>query len=292
MKKLRLILNPIAGHGFAPRLAKLVDKSPLVQVYDVDICTTGHAGHGRELSEDAVRSGYDVVVAAGGDGTINEVAAPLKGTLTRLGIIPSGSGNGLARHIGMSSQPEIALKQLATALPKAIDTLEINGRFAINVSGLGLDGYVAWLFNKGKRRGVMNYTRIALSEYFRYKGAALNIEVNGQFINQHAHMLVIANASQFGNAAKIAPRANLSDGKMELVLVTKPPLFQMVATFYRLFKGNLRDNQYIQTIPCSSFTATCQPALHLHIDGEGIDPVNILVTKLNPSSLNILIPKS
>jgi YegS/Rv2252/BmrU family lipid kinase len=292
MKKLRLILNPIAGHGFAPRLAKLVDKSPLVQQYEIDICTTEYAGHGRELSEEAVRSGYEVVVAAGGDGTINEVAAPLKGTSTLLGIIPSGSGNGLARHIGMSSQPEIALRQIDSAVPTAIDTLEINGRFAVNVSGLGFDGYVAWLFNKGKRRGVMNYTRIALKEYFNYMGASINLEVNGKSINHHAHMLVIANASQFGNAAKIAPMADLRDGQMELVLVKKPPLFQMLITFYRLFKGNLRDNQYIQTIPCSSFTATCQPALHLHIDGEGVDPVNRVVTKLYPASLQLLMPLS
>lgn len=290
MKKLRLILNPIAGHGFAPKLAKLVDKSPLVQLYDVDICTTEYAGHGRELSENAVRSGYDVVVAAGGDGTINEVAAPLKGTSTQLGIIPSGSGNGLARHIGMSPKPETALIQLASALPKAIDTLEINGRFAVNVSGLGFDGYVAWLFNRGKRRGVMNYTRIALKEYFSYKGAALTIEVNGLTIRQHAHMLVIANASQFGNAAKIAPMADLRDGKMELVLVSKPPLFQMLITFYRLFKGTLRDNKFIQTIPCSSFSVTCHPPLHLHIDGEGVDPVNHVITKLHHSSLNVLMP--
>lgn len=290
LKKLRLILNPIAGHGLAPRLLKLVDRSPLVQHYEVDICTTEYAGHGRELAREAAELGYAVVVAAGGDGTINEVAEPLCGSATALGIIPSGSGNGLARHLGLSPDPEKALAQLAHAQVKSIDTLRINNRFAVNVSGLGFDGYVAWLFNKGKRRGVMNYTRIALREYFAYEGGEMEIVVNGETTSRRAHMLVIANASQFGNSAKIAPTADLHDGLMELVIVRKPPLWQMILTFYRLFRGTLRDNAFIETIPCKSFRARCAPALHLHIDGEGHPPLEVVNAEIRPGSLNVLIP--
>lgn len=290
MKKLRILINPIAGHGFAPRIASLVDQSSLLKHYEVDTQTTEYAGHAAELARDAVKEGYDCVVAAGGDGTVNEIAAQLVNTSTALAIIPAGSGNGLARHLGFSLKYPHTLEQIATAQRSSIDTLTINNRFAVNVSGFGFDGLVAWRFNHEGKRGLSNYTRIALQEYFKYPIIRFQLNIDGEQLEKEAHMLVIANASQFGNAAVIAPKAELNDGLMDLVIVKRPPALQLPSMFFKLFNGTLRDNQYVKTIKCSAFTATSNRAIHLHIDGEAVEPLHSIKVTVHSSSLNVLKP--
>lgn len=290
MKKLRILINPIAGHGFAPRIASLVDQSSLLKNYEVDTQTTEYAGHAAELARDAVNEGYDCVVAAGGDGTVNEIAAQLVHTSTALAIIPAGSGNGLARHLGFSLKYPNTIEQIATAQRSSIDTLTINNRFAVNVSGFGFDGLVAWRFNHEGKRGLSNYTKIALQEYFKYPIIRFQLDIDGEPLEKEAHMLVIANASQFGNAAVIAPTAELNDGLMDLVIVKRPPALQLPSMFFKLFNGTLRDNQYVKTIKCSAFTATSNRAIHLHIDGEAVEPLHSIKVTVQPSSLNVLKP--
>ena len=290
MKKLRILINPIAGHGFAPRIASLVDQSSLLKNYEVDTQTTEYAGHAAELARAAVNEGYDCVVAAGGDGTVNEIAAQLVHTSTALAIIPAGSGNGLARHLGFSLKYPHTLEQIAAAERSSIDTLSINNRFAVNVSGFGFDGLVAWRFNHEGKRGLSNYTKIALQEYFKYPIIRFQLDIDGEPMEKEAHMLVIANASQFGNAAVIAPRAELNDGLMDLVIVKRPPALQLPAMFFKLFNGTLRDNQFVKTIKCNKFTATSNRPIHLHIDGEAVEPLYKIAVELLPSSLNVLKP--
>ena len=290
MEKLRILINPIAGHGFAPRIAAMVDRSSLHKKYVVDVQTTQYAGHASALAREAVQEGYAAVVAAGGDGTVNEVASQLNGTETALGIIPAGSGNGLARHLGYSLRYPTTLEQIASATRHKIDALTINGRFAVNVSGFGFDGLVAWRFNHEGKRGLSNYTRIGLSEYFRYPVIRFKVITDQHTLEKDAHMLVIANASQFGNAAVIAPHARLDDGLIDLVMVHRPPFWQLPGLFYRLFNGRLKDNQYIQTVQCRHFTAVSNRPVHLHIDGEAFREITEIKVEVNPHSLCILYP--
>lgn len=292
MKKLRILINPIAGHGFAPRIAALVDQSSVLQQYAVDVQTTEYAGHASELAREAVLSGYAGVVAAGGDGTVNEVASQLVNTQTALGIIPAGSGNGLARHLGYALKYKNTLEQIAFAKTMHIDSLQVNGRFAVNVSGFGFDGLVAWRFNHEGKRGLSNYTRIGLSEYFRYPVINFQITADDQTFEKDAHMLVIANASQFGNAAVIAPQAKLDDGLMDLVIVHRPPVLQLPGLFYRLFNGTLKDNRYIKTIHCRSFTAKSNRPIHLHIDGEAHKEISEINVAVQPKTLLVFNPHS
>ncbi|MFN8153438.1 MAG: diacylglycerol kinase family protein [Bacteroidia bacterium] len=292
MKKLRILINPIAGHGFAPRIAALVDKSVLRRHYEVEVQTTEYAGHAAELAADAVQSGFAGVIAAGGDGTVNEVASQLIHTNTALGIIPAGSGNGLARHLGYALKYPETLSQIAHASLQKIDALNINGRFAVNVSGFGFDGLVAWRFNHEGKRGLSNYTRIGMSEYFKYPVVKFQIEADGRTFEKAAHMLVIANASQFGNAAVIAPNARLDDGLIDLVMVHRPPFWQLPGLFFRLFNGNLRDNQYIHTLQCRKFTARSNRPIHLHIDGEAHKEISEIQVEIIPSSLMVFNPTS
>lgn len=288
MKKLRIIANPIAGKGVAAQLLNSKFRSLLDRNFEYDIIQTEYTGHAAELSRQSAPL-YDIIAAAGGDGTVNEVASGLKGTSCALGIIPAGSGNGLAKHLKIPCNIPGALQFLTESNVSTVDSLTINGRFAMNVSGFGFDGYVAWLFNKSGKRGLSNYTRIAIQEYMRYSPVDFEIfPDNSSSLKITGHMLVFANASQFGNSAIISPRSQLSDGKLEVVAVTRPPLLSVPSLFFRLFTGRLKDNSHIRTTRCSKVLVTASRPVHLHIDGEASEPVTEVKIEVVPASIRIL----
>ena len=141
-----------------------------------------------------------------------------------------------------------------------------------------------------RSRGISTYTKIGLTEFFKYPLQEFSITINEQTYTLKKHMLVIANASQFGNSAIIAPTANITDGKLELVAVQLPNLLRIPGTLYRLFKGQLKDNRFIQTFHCDSFIATSKNPVHLHIDGESLELTNKIEVKVIPHSLNLFVP--
>jgi YegS/Rv2252/BmrU family lipid kinase len=291
MKKAVVIINPIAGSGTGLHLLGLAQSSPLASNIELELLVTEGPGHAAQLANEALARGVDTLVAAGGDGTVNEVASRLVHTTARLGIIPLGSGNGLARQLGWSVNPEIALKQLLYSETLKIDTLVLNGRFGVNVSGLGMDGYVAWRFNHEGHRGLSNYTRIALQEFFRYPSVRYTIRCGqDEVVTRNAHMCVIANSPEFGNKALIAPRALLSDGLMDIVFVKRPPLHRLPGIMLRLFRGNLKDNAWIETLQTKQLSIQTDRPIHLHIDGESLPPTDSLDVRLLPGSLLVAKP--
>ena len=290
MNKAIVIYNPISGKGKGQLAADAIKISKLNELFQLEICKTEYLGHAKEIALKGIEEGVLYFIAIGGDGTINEVGSVLKGTQAAMGMIPMGSGNGLAKHIGMSTDYKQAINQIYTAKISSIDTLTINNRFALNVSGLGFDGYVAYHFNHNGKRGLSTYTKIGLREYFRYPLQEFEITFDNQKKQVKKHMLVIANASQFGNAAIIAPTADLTDGIIELVAVELPPVLNIPGMLYRLFNGKLKDNKYIQTYKCKSLVAKSKIPVHLHIDGESMEPVNEINVSIEPKSLFILTP--
>lgn len=290
MKKAVVIINPIAGSGTGLHLLDLVQNSSLANSVELELLVTEGPGHAAQLASEALSRGVDTLVAAGGDGTVNEVASRLVNTTARLGIIPLGSGNGLARQLGWSDKPEVALKQLHSSDTLKIDTLVLNGRFGVNVSGLGMDGYVAWRFNHEGHRGLSNYTRIALQEFFRYPAVRYTIRIGEKQMTRNAHMCVIANSPEFGNKALIAPRALLSDGLMDIVFVKRPPLHRLPGIMLRLFRGSLKDNAWIETLQTERISIKTDRPIHLHIDGESLPPTDTLDVHVLPGSLLIAKP--
>ncbi len=290
MIKAIVIYNPISGKGAGEFAANMISKSVLNKKFELTFSQTNYNGHAKEIAREALENGIRYIIAVGGDGTINEIGSVLKNTNVVMGIIPIGSGNGLAKHLGMSTRIETAINQLADGKESKIDTLTINNRFAVNVSGFGFDGYVAYRFNHHGKRGISTYTKIGLTEYFRYPIQEFELTIGEKTTIVKKHMLVIANASQFGNAAIIAPTADLTDGIIELVAVKLPPVLKIAGILFRLFSGKLKDNRYIQTYKCNSFTATSKNEVHLHIDGESMEPVNKIQVTIEPLSLNVLIP--
>jgi len=288
VKKFLFIINPVAGSGKGRQISETIRSSQDSLDFEPTLLFTRRSGDARSMAGEALGQGYDSIIAVGGDGTVNEVAGALVHTPQAMGIIPAGSGNGLAHHFGYRGTIPFLLSSLSGAKAVKMDTLRINGRTGLNVSGFGFDGYVAWLFNQSKRRGLSQYTRIALQEYFRYPLIQFQIEADEHSFRRDAHMLVIANAREFGNRAIIAPGAKTDDGLLDLVMVRKPGILQLPATFYRLFNGTLKDNTNIRTLRCRSFRATSSVPVHLHIDGEAMKPVNSVEVKVEPLSLHIL----
>lgn len=286
--KILFIINPIAGHKKAPLIKRHIESSGIQESFEIETAQTQYRNHAVELAGNAVREGAHAVIAVGGDGTVNESARALVGTSTALGIIQAGSGNGLARHLKLPSNLEKALLKIRQNIIAPIDTLEINGRLSLNVSGFGFDGYVAWLFDKSGNRGLSGYTRIALKEYFRYKSVEFILNVDNKKLQRTAHMVVIANASQFGNAAIIAPQADLKDGLMDVIIVKKPPLHKMPDLFYRMFTGNLRPDENTDMLTCRNLKISASSPVHLHIDGEPSDPVTEVVCRIRPLALNVI----
>ena len=286
---IRFIINPISGAGTGAKVETLVNQSSLAQKFIVEICKTQARGHAIELAREATEKNYYGVIAVGGDGTVNEVASSLVNTTTALGIIPTGSGNGLARHLHIPTNPAKAIEYISSTKVETIDTLKINNRFAVNVSGLGYDGYVAWLFDKEGKRGLSNYTRIGLREYFKYPSANFEIEADGKSMKATAHMVVIANASQFGNAAIISPNSDLKDGMLDVIVVKRPSLIHLPLTFYRLFTGSLKPDANIKMMQCKKLKVQASRPVHLHIDGEPHEPLDKLEVQIFAASLNVLV---
>ncbi len=286
--RLLIIANPNAGHGKAKAINAAVKASGIEERFNVEVEFTLRRYHAAELAKAAADSSVDVVAAAGGDGTVNEVASSLINKSSSLALIPLGSGNGLARHLQYPMKATDALKKIKNGSIRVIDSLIINKRPAFNVSGLGFDGYVASIFDKSGRRGLMTYTTITLQEYFRYKAVGFKVNCDGDEIDVTSHMVVIANASQFGNAAIIAPHADLQDGKADIIIVKRPPLHRLPSTFYRIFNGTLKPDNYTKMFSGKKISITASKPVHLHIDGEPCAPVTDVSIEVLPASLKVI----
>ena len=204
------IVNPISGLGLGKELPEKIRRIPEYDSIPYDIVFTEYAGHARKLVEDARQEGkYTHIVAVGGDGTVNEVGGALCGSDVAFGVVSLGSGNGFARHLGYSVFMTKALKQVLTDQFAQIDVLEMNGKYSLNVSGVGFDAEVAHEFNHLKLRGVFSYIYAAIKLWFRYPEKKYKITGNGKVMKVNCFILSFANSSQYGNNAYIAPHASV-----------------------------------------------------------------------------------
>ena len=221
MKKALAIINPISGTGSKKSLPELLGRAYSDLPYELFLTYTKEAGHGYELARRAASEGYDHVIAVGGDGTVNEVARALRHTDTALGIIPKGSGNGLARAIGLSMSAEKAIATLASGRRLSIDCCEVEGIPFFCTCGLGFDAAVSKQFAEADTRGPMTYLQTMIKEYTHFVPDTYRVTLGEgeETLETEAFVLVVANASQYGNNAYIAPEADLSDGLLDLALI-------------------------------------------------------------------------
>jgi len=260
--------------------------------FESEIIQTSKAGDATQLSRQ-YRDDADVIIAVGGDGTVNEVARGLIGHSTPMGIIPNGSGNGLARHLTYSMNFKKSFSQLTKASKTAIDILRVNGTPCFNIAGIGFDAHVAQLFQSTKSRGLVNYMWISLKEFMTYDYPCLKITTDEKIYKcEQAFSLTLANASQLGNNAVVAKDADLSDGMMDLCLIAKYPYWYLPVATTRLFSQSLHRSRYFSGGRSSNVVVEV-PGLKevaVQVDGEPMLTSNPITFTIEPLALNVLIP--
>ena len=286
-----IIINPIAGgrtvaeaRRHAQRAAELVGS----RGEEADVTLTTRRGHARELATSAVSRGARLVVAWGGDGTVNEVASVLAFTPTPLGIVPVGSGNGLARALGLNMRPLDALADTLTASPRPVDAGELGGRLFFSVAGIGFDAHVAAYFDREGliRRGLMNYVRISARELLRYRPGRYRIDGNGS-PGRHALLVTLANSSQFGNGARIAPSARVDDGHLDLVVVEERSRVATILAVPRLFTGGIARVPGVTIRPVEAVVVESDEPMTFHVDGEPVQGGTALTGRVHPKAVRV-----
>jgi len=288
-RTLHLILNPKAGSGKAARAGHLLVRHCRNSGLQPVLHQTEHAGHATEIAS-TLRNSGELVLAVGGDGTVSEIAAGLHGGSAVLGIIPCGSGNGLARHLGIPQQPVAALDCQLNGNTQQADVMFAGDRLFFNIAGIGFDGSVAADFNAGTRRGLLNYIRLIATGFF--SASEFNCTINGPGVSYEgpAFILAFANGSQYGNNAQIASGASLNDGKMELVIVRKPNLLQVPLFTWQVMTGRTRKSGLVRFYSVTALHVAADKAVHLHLDGEAAGQVSSLDLRVEAGTLNLVVP--
>ena len=293
MKKqtIHYIINPKAGTKHGINFSEIILKYIDLNKFDYHIKYTECAGHATVLALDAVNSNVEYCFAVGGDGTVNEVAQALKNSNTCLGIVPMGSGNGLARHLQIPLDAADAIKLVNSGKILRMDSMLVNGNYSINVSGIGFDAHVASLFGKGGKRGFFNYLKIVLSEFNKYPNQQMQITCDGYTSDKNLFIVAFANSSQFGNNAIIAPSASVVDEYINLVMFHKQGLIKTLLLAPRIFRGKLEDSDDIEMLQVKNINIKTLQPIALHIDGEPKGLATEFKIQVMPSTNNILVPE-
>ncbi len=291
--KTRFIFNPTSGRhrrntGVHPMLRAYVDARSL----DADIVLTEGPGHATELARDAVLGGCNRVVAVGGDGTVNEVAQAMVGTSACLGLVPCGSGNGLALHLGLPRSLPAALELAASPSCRiaALDTGTANGFVFVNAMGLGLDAEVARRFNGLVRRGLPAYARTALMAFLKRPTEHCVVTAGDRREQIEALLISVANSDQYGNNARIAPHARVDDGALDLIAVRPVGFVAAAVLGARLFLGSIDRSARVRRMRGPRFVIERPAAGIIHTDGETHETGAVVEVVVRPRSLRLAVP--
>jgi YegS/Rv2252/BmrU family lipid kinase len=289
--KTRAILNPRAGLA-ATRALRALEGHPSWR--GTEVVTTKARGDARSLAAEAAAAGFEAVLSIGGDGTANEVAWGLLGTETALGLVPMGSGNGLARTLGIPLRPEGAVDTLAHAVRRRMDVGTINGRPFLNVAGAGFDAQVGADFHahglRGGRRGVLTYVRLSLVRTWSYRAEHWRLLAGDGRFEGRALVVAFVNGRQYGGGAVVAPGALLDDGLLDVVVIEDAPAFEMVWNSTRLFLGGIENFRRYRHFPARTAILEGTVAFVHHRDGEPEDEESRLEVSVQPRALAILVP--
>lgn len=283
------IVNPISGTRSKNHLDNLIcDMLDLTQ-YDYEIAYTQYAGHASELAAAARLKQLDIVVAVGGDGTVNEVARTLVHSTTALGIIPYGSGNGLARHLHIPMHPEQAIRLINRKEIRQLDYGLIDSRPFFCTCGVGFDAFVSYKFANSTRRGMLSYLENALREGLNYEPETYLIETEETTEQYEAFLIACANASQYGNNAYIAPKASMEDGLFDVIIVEPFSAIEVPQLAIQLFNKTLDRNSHIKTFRTKKLRIHRQHGGEAHCDGEPILTDKDVHIELKRKGINVVV---
>jgi len=267
-KKILFIINPISGGNnkieIIKSIPKLLDKS----IFDVSITHSKRAGHAAMIAKKAVDDNVDIVVAVGGDGSINEIGSQLVNTQTVLGIVPCGSGNGLARDLNIPLQYKNAIRLINNLKIKTIDVGVCNNQYFFSLTGVGFDAKVAYDFNRGKKRKFLGYIWAVLKDFFTTTDQYFDIESENEKISGKFFFVTIANCSQWGYNVKVAPNAKLNDGILSVIFCKKPSAFSIIPFGIKLLTGKIDRSKYILIKNVTNISISSKKNSFYHIDGD------------------------
>jgi len=255
----------------------------------VEVFVTEAVGHAREIAGAAVRRGARLVIAWGGDGTINEVASALAFGEVPLGIVRAGSGNGLARELGVDPRADVAIANALAATPQPMDVGEIEGRLFANIAGIGVDAFVASRFSLARRRGFLGYIGITAKALATYVPTRYRITSDGTCVDARAVLITIANSAQFGNGARIAPGARVDDGLLDLVVLEERWRLATISQLPRLFNGTVARIRGCTIQRIREVTIEADLPMTFHVDGEPVVGGNRLTARVHPGALRVAV---
>jgi YegS/Rv2252/BmrU family lipid kinase len=290
------IVNPLSGAGANPdvaarRIALLESRFRAASIDGV-VHVTRHGGHARALAAAAVADGASLVVAWGGDGTINEVADVLSGTRVSLGIVPAGSGNGFAHELGVSDAPAAAIETALHGQDRLVDVGAIDGRSFVNIAGIGVDAVIAQQFNARAQgqRGMWPYVRIGLAQAWRYRGERYRVTLDDESLESDALLIAFANGREYGNKLRLAAHARLDDGKLEAVVVAdRRPLARLWSGRHLALGTTHRASGVMFRSVGRAEIHADRPILY-HVDGEPALGGCSVTVSIRPGALRVRVP--
>jgi diacylglycerol kinase (ATP) len=293
VSKVLFIINRFAGKGYHEDLEGVIIDQCKKHKVEFKLSYTQSRGHATTLAKEAVNEKiYSVVVAVGGDGTVNEVAQGLLHGNVPMGIVPKGSGNGLARHLKIPMNFVPAIDNIFTSRVISMDTFLLNERLSLNVSGIGFDGHIANIFGSEKKRGLQGYVKHTIKELISFKefDAVIDLGANFEKRKRKAFVIAIANSSQYGNNARIAPAASVSDQLLHVCVLRKVPAYR-IDFIYNFFRGKIENSSFCEFITSKEFSISLDKPMAYHVDGEPGGQNNFFTIKILPESLKILVPE-
>lgn len=289
MRSILFIINPKSGTDRKIYIRQSIGRNIDTNKYTYQVRYTEYAGHAEVIAREAAEAGIDIAVAVGGDGTVNEVARALIHTNTALGIIPCGSGNGLARHLQLPMDPEGAISMINAGNIKDLDYGTMNGLPFFCTCGMGFDAFVSMKFANSGKRGLISYIENTLRETLTYKPDTYTLRFDDQQVQQRAFVIACANASQYGNNAFIAPSASMSDGLMDITVLEPFTAIEAPQLALQLFNGTLGTNSRVKTFKAKKVSITRTGDDPVHVDGDPLNTGKSIEVEIHSKGIKMVV---
>ncbi|MDZ7776931.1 MAG: diacylglycerol kinase family protein [Bacteroidales bacterium] len=291
-RKILFILNPHSGIGRHRRvegsIRRYLDKS----LFDYEVVHTQHPGHATTLAAAAAAAKTDIVAVAGGDGSVNEVVNGIYGTDTILALIPTGSGNGLARYLKIPLRATKAIQLINELSVTKIDLGFVNERLFVSIAGVGFDAHIADMYSRANYRGFMTYFSMIASSFQAYKPKKYTLQFEGKTIKEKALLISFSNSNQFGYNTSFAPEASITDGMLDISIIKKPPLLKTPLMGHLLYFKRINESSYVDIYRARKAVVKKKKKIMVNIDGEAVKMnTKKLSLSTEKKALRIIVPK-
>lgn len=289
-QRIRFIINPISGVGKKGDIPHLIEEYLDHDKFDFDIAYTEYKAHAKTIAKEASLEGIDIVCAVGGDGSVHEAGTALIGSKTKLAILPAGSGNGLARHLKIPLNIKDAIQCINSSNAILMDTVLVNEKSFLGVGGYGFDAIIAKKFDTHTRRGLRGYIYLIIREFFKYNPINVSIDLDGKVKTLPIVLCTVANSSQFGNGFTVSPDSDVTDGKIELMILKPFSIWNAPSIIYRFFMKKSNKSRFTEITSFRKGKIKLSRKI-AHYDGEPSEVKETLNISVVPRSLNILVGK-